>query len=379
MSALKDNFLATLSHELRTPLSAILGWVHILRRGGAGTAKDWQKGVDTIERNARVQVQLIDDLLDMNRIASGKVRLDMQPVEPLAFIEAALETARPAADVKHIQIERLLDPSVGAIAGDPGRLQQVMGNLLSNAVKFTPEGGKIQVSLEREESQVKITVADSGVGIKPDFLEHVFERFRQADASTTRRFGGLGLGLSIVKSLVESHGGNVVATSAGEGRGASFIVRLPALALQGEEAAPLSGRVCAPAPFAATDLAGLTLLVVDDDEDGRELARRVLVECNARVLSAGSAADALALVESQRPDMMISDIGMPEMDGFTLLKNVRALGEARGGALPAIALTAFARPEDRAQALEAGFAAHLVKPVEPQQLLAAIAAAVDRD
>jgi CheY-like chemotaxis protein len=254
-----------------------------------------------------------------------------------------------------------------------------MGNLLSNAVKFTPEGGKIQVSLEREESQVKITVADSGVGIKPDFLEHVFERFRQADASTTRRFGGLGLGLSIVKSLVESHGGNVAATSAGEGRGASFIVRLPALALQGEEAAPLSGRVCAPAPFAATDLAGLTLLVVDDDEDGRELARRVLVECNARVLSAGSAADALALVESQRPDMMISDIGMPEMDGFTLLKSVRALGEARGGALPAIALTAFARPEDRAQALEAGFAAHLVKPVEPQQLLAAIAAAVDRD
>ena len=226
MSALKDDFLATLSHELRTPLSAILGWVHILRRGKA-TGPDLQRGLDTIERNSRVQIQLIDDLLDMNRIASGKVRLDVQPVEPMAFVEAALETVRPAAHAKGITLESELDPAVGPIPGDPGRLQQVLGNLLSNAVKFTQPGGRILVRLAAAGAQVEITVADNGAGIRPDFVDHVFERFRQADASSTRRYGGLGLGLAIVKNLVELHGGTVSAHSEGEGKGATFRVCLP--------------------------------------------------------------------------------------------------------------------------------------------------------
>ncbi len=376
MSALKDDFLATLSHELRTPLSAILGWVHILRRG-AGKPQDLQKGLDTIERNSRLQIQLIDDLLDMNRIASGKVRLDMQPVEPIMFIESALETVRPAAESKGIRIERLLDPSVGPVPGDPGRLQQVMGNLLSNAIKFTPQGGLVQVRLKREDLHVDITVTDSGVGIKPDFLHHVFERFRQGDSSTTRRYGGLGLGLSIVKSLVELHGGAVRAASAGEGQGASFSVRLPSGAEHGQ---PIDGHApirLAPA-YRARNLSGLKILVVDDDDDGRELARRVLLECDAQVLTAASAAEALSLIETQKPDLMISDIGMPDIDGFGLLERVRMLGRERGGALPAVALTAFARPEDRMQALGAGFSAHLAKPVEPPELLATVAALVGR-
>lgn len=380
MSALKDDFLATLSHELRTPLSAIMGWVHILRRG-LGTPQDLQKGLDTIERNTRLQVQLIDDLLDMNRIASGKVRLDMQPVEPIMFIEAALETVRPAADAKGVRIERMLEPAVAAVPGDPGRLQQVMGNLLSNAIKFTPQGGTVRVALAQEESQVKITVTDSGIGIKPDFLDHVFERFRQADASTTRRYGGLGLGLSIVKSLVELHGGSVSVSSPGEGLGASFSIGLPAPLAKGRDTpgssdqhAPIS---LTPA-YDAIDLSGLKILVVDDDADGRELARRVLGECEAQVITAGSATEALLLIESERPDVLVSDIGMPDVDGFSLLKRVRNLGAARGGHLPAVALTAFARPEDKTQALRAGFTAHLAKPVEPPELLATVAAVVGR-
>ena len=377
MSALKDDFLATLSHELRTPLSAIMGWVHILRRG-LGTPQDLQKGLDTIERNTRLQVQLIDDLLDMNRIASGKVRLDMQPVEPIMFIEAALETVRPAADAKGVRIERMLEPSIPALPGDPGRLQQVMGNLLSNAVKFTPKGGTVRVALAHEDGQVRITVTDSGIGIKPDFVEHVFERFRQADASTTRRYGGLGLGLSIVKSLVELHGGSVSVSSPGEGLGASFCVCLPPFATGPTQSSPQERPIRVAARYDAIDLSGLTILVVDDDADGRELARRVLGECEAKVVTAASAAEALSLVESRRPDVLVSDIGMPDMDGFALLKRIRSLGEARGGDLPAIALTAFARPEDRTQALRAGFAAHLTKPVEPPELLATVASVAGR-
>ena len=380
MSALKDDFLATLSHELRTPLSAIMGWVQILRRG-LGTPQDLQKGLDTIERNTRLQVQLIDDLLDMNRIASGKVRLDVQPVEPILFIEAALETVRPAADAKNVRIERMLEPSVAAVPGDPGRLQQVMGNLLSNAIKFTPRGGKVQVALSQQDAQVKITVTDSGIGIKPDFLDHVFERFRQADASTTRRYGGLGLGLSIVKNLVELHGGSVSVSSPGEGLGASFCIRLPAPPAKGRDAARSPGEQAAisltPA-YDAIDLSGVKILVVDDDADGRELARRVLLECEAQVFCAANAAEALSLIESERPDVLVSDIGMPDVDGFSLLRRVRGLGEAAGGDLPAVALTAFARPEDRTQALRAGFAAHLVKPVEPPELLATVAGVVGR-
>ena len=381
MSALKDDFLATLSHELRTPLSAIMGWIHILRRG-VKNPDDVQKGLDTIERNSRAQVQLIDDLLDMNRIASGKVRLDIQPVEPIQFIDAALETVRPAADGKGVRIERLLDPSVGPIPGDPGRLQQVMTNLLSNSIKFTPRGGKVQVMLARVGSHVEITVVDTGIGIQSAFVDHVFERFRQADASSTRKYGGLGLGLSIVKSLVELHGGTVRAASDGEGLGARFSVHLPVPLARGYgtgygQRQPDSRDPLA-APFHPPDLSGLTVLVVDDDPDGRELARRLLSECAAKVVVAGSAAEALALFKANRPDVLVSDIGMPEMDGFELLRRLRAMGQERGGHLPAIALTALARSEDRTRALQAGFVAHLSKPVEPPELLATVASAAGR-
>ena len=381
MGALKDDFLATLSHELRTPLSAILGWTQILRRG-VKTPEDLQKGLDTIERNSRLQVQLIEDLLDMNRIASGKVRLDIQPVAPILFIEAALETVRPAADGKGVRIERVLDPSVGPIPGDPSRLQQVMSNLLSNAIKFTPRGGKVQVVMERVNSHVEITVSDSGIGIKPDFVAHVFERFRQGDASTSRQYGGLGLGLAIVKSLVELHGGSVRASSAGEGQGASFCLHLPVPLVRGYSTSDTRqhprGPVQLAGAFKALDLSGLKILVVDDDADGRELVRRVLCESDAEVLLAANALEALALVEAHKPDLLVSDIGMPDVDGYELLKRIRALGRERGGRLPAIALTAFARSQDRTQALHAGFVAHLTKPVESPELLATVASAAGR-
>jgi PAS domain S-box-containing protein len=381
MSALKDEFLATLSHELRTPLSAILGWSHILRRGVKSEA-DLQKGLDTIERNARMQTRLIEDLLDMSRIASGKVRLDIQPVAPVAVIEAAIETVRPAADAKGIRLDKLLDPAAGPISGDPARLQQVVWNLLSNAIKFTPKEGKVQVVLERVNSHVEISVADSGIGIKPEFLAHVFERFRQADASTTRTHGGLGLGLSIVKNLVELHGGTVHAHSEGEGRGATFAVHLPLAIMYlgangGSRVHPQTPLLVAH-DFRVPDLSGIRVLVVDDEADARELIKRVLSECDAEVISAGSAAEALELVRKHRPHVLVSDIGMPDVDGFELLKRVRALGEAAGGKVPAIALTAFARSDDRTRALRAGFLVHVSKPVEPSELVATVATVAGR-
>jgi PAS domain S-box-containing protein len=381
MSELKDEFLATLSHELRTPLSAILGWAHILRRGVKSEA-DLHKGLDTIERNARVQTRLIEDLLDMSRIASGKVRLDIQPVAPVAFIEAAIETVRPAADAKGIRLEKLLDPSAGPISGDPGRLQQVIWNLLSNAIKFTPKEGKVQVVLERVNSHIEISVADTGIGIKPEFLAHVFERFRQGDASTTRAHGGLGLGLSIVKNLVELHGGTVRAESVGEGRGATFSVALPLpIAHRGSyEASRLhpQSATAAAIDFRRPDLSGIKVLVVDDEPDARELIKRLLSECAAEVLAAATAAEALEMVRRHRPHVLVSDIGMPEVDGFELLRRVRALGDAGGGRLPAIALTAFARSDDRTRALRAGFLVHVSKPVEASELVATVAAVAGR-
>ncbi len=379
-SQMKDEFLATLSHELRTPLSSILGWSQVLR-GGGKTPGDLQKGLDVIERNARVQTQLIEDLLDMSRIISGKVRLDIQPVQPMSFVEAAIETVRPAAEAKDIRIEKILDPQAGPVSGDPNRLQQVVWNLLSNAIKFTPKEGKVQVLLERVNSHIEISVADTGMGIEPRFIDHVFERFRQQDSSTTRRYGGLGLGLSIVKNLVELHGGTVRAQSAGAGQGATFSVLLPVAVLQRAE--PRSRvhpkSAVPPTPELRTiDLTGVTVLVVDDQPDARELVARVLQDCNARVLTAGSAEDALALVERERPHVLVSDIGMPDVDGYELLRRVRALGEARGGKLPAIALTAFARSEDRTRALRAGFLVHVSKPVEPSELIASVASVAGR-
>ncbi len=377
---LKDEFLATLSHELRTPLNSILGWSQVLKMGA--NAQDLQRGLDAIERNARVQAQLIEDLLDMSRIISGKMRLDIQSLEPISVIEAAIETIRPAAEAKEIRIEKLFDPGAGPIYGDPSRLQQIIWNLLSNAVKFTPKAGKIQVLVERVNSHIEISIADTGIGIKPEFLPFVFERFRQADASTTRVFGGLGLGLSIVKHLAELHGGTVHVKSAGEGQGTTFAVHLPRPVLRrsedgAERIHPTTSSAAAVA-FKHSDLSGLKVLVVDDEADARDLVRHVLAECDAEVYTASVAEEALALVESARPHVLISDIGMPNIDGYELLRRVRALGVAKGGQLPAIALTAFARSEDRTRALRAGFLVHVSKPVEPSELVATVASVAGR-
>ena len=381
ISGLKDTFLANLSHELRTPLSAILGWAQVLRHHLSDNP-DMRHGLDAIERNARVQAQLIEDLLDMSRIASGKVRLDIQATDPVAFVEAAVETVRPAAESKGIRLEKFLDPLAGPISGDPGRLQQVVWNLLTNAVKFTPKGGRVQILLKRINSHIEISVADTGCGLKPEFLPHLFERFRQADATTTRKHGGLGLGLSIVKQLVELHGGSVYATSDGEGHGATFTVELPLTVVHrslhnGERLHPQAPQFDS-LDFRPTDLAGIKVLVVDDEADARELLKRVLTDCGATVITADGAIEALARIESDRPDVLVSDIGMPDVDGYAFLKQVRALGKERGGRLPAIALTAFARSEDRTRALLAGFLVHVAKPVDPSELVATIASVVGR-
>ncbi|MCC2972521.1 ATP-binding protein [Massilia sp. IC2-476] len=383
-SQMKDEFLATLSHELRTPLSAILGWSQVLRRGSRDGA-DLQRGLQTIERNARAQAQLIEDLLDMSRITSGKVLLDMQTIAPASFIDAAIETVRPAADAKHIAIEKRYGAPGALVAGDSGRLQQVIWNLLSNAIKFTPRDGSVAVEVGEREAEggkvVAVTVRDTGAGIRPEFITHVFERFRQEDASMTRRHGGLGLGLSIVKHLVEQHGGTVRAESPGEGLGSSFTIELPAVEAPASGNRPGSGTP-APAPAqdaagapdaAAGDLTGMTVLVVDDARDGRELIARILTDCHARVRIAASAREAFDALRADRPHVLISDLGMPEVDGFELIGWVRALPREQGGQLPAIALTAFARPEDRLKALEAGFSTHISKPVEPGELIAAVA------
>jgi PAS domain S-box-containing protein len=376
-SQMKDEFLATLSHELRTPLSAILGWAQVLRRGSRDGA-DLQRGLQTIERNARAQAQLIEDLLDMSRITSGKVLLDMQTLAPHAFIDAAIETVRPAADAKNIGIDKHYDREAGLVAGDPARLQQVIWNLLSNAIKFTPRDGLVTIELARREGHVAIIVRDTGAGVKPEFITHVFERFRQADASTTRRHGGLGLGLSIVKHLIEQHGGTVRAESPGEGRGATFTIELP---LANQHAAPArTGRAPYTLPTPATpnltlrDLSGVAVLVVDDDRDARELIARILTDCHATVRIAASAREAFAALRAAPPHLLISDLGMPEVDGFELLGWVRGLARDAGGQVPAVALTAFARSEDRLRALEAGFSAHISKPVEPSELIATVAA-----
>lgn len=380
-SAMKDDFLATLSHELRTPLSAILGWAQVLRLRSVGEA-ELKQGLETIERNARVQVQLIEDLLDMSRITSGKLRLDVQTVEPITFVEAAMNTVRPAAEAKGLRLESILSPDAGPVAGDPARLQQVVWNLLSNAVKFTPKGGKVQVVLRRVNSHVELSVSDTGIGIKPEFLPHVFDRFRQGDPSTTRLFGGLGLGLSIVKRLVELHGGTVQVQSAGEDRGSGFTVSLPVSAphVQGPDTSAGDRKhIEANAlDFQYVDLSHVRVLVVDDEADTRELVARVLSECNATVTTAANAHQALETFAKQAPDVLISDIGMPDVDGYELLKRIRARGAACGGRTPAIALTAFARSEDRTRALRAGFLVHVAKPVEPSELVATVASVAGR-
>ena len=377
LSASKDEFLALLSHELRTPLNAILGWTQILRNGSVASA-NFDKGLGVIERNVRAQTQLVDDLLDMSRIISGQMRLDVQPVMPFAFVQGAIESARPAADARGVLLEAILDPVAGPVSGDANRLQQVVWNLISNAIKFTPRGGHVQVTFERVNSNIEICVADSGIGIRPDFLPHIFERFRQADATSTREHGGLGLGLSIVKHIVELHGGTVEASSDGEGQGATFRVRLPLAVSRSNPDRPhehprSSQRPAV--PFVNADLSNLVVLVVDDDPDSRDLLHRLLSDCGATVTAAASAAEALAATNIQRPDLLISDIGMPEVDGYQLLRSLRASSDVR---FPAIALTAFARSEDRTRALLAGFVAHVSKPVEPAELIATVAAVSGR-
>ncbi len=386
-NAMKDEFLATLSHELRTPLSAILGWVHILRRKLPAELADLQKGVDVIERSTRMQTRLIEDLLDMSRVVSGKLRLDVQPVAPITFVEAAVDILRPAADAAGVHIETELDAAAGPVSGDAARLQQVVWNLVANAVKFTPRGGAVKVSLARVTSHVEITVADTGAGIRADFLPYIFDRFRQADGSTSRRHGGLGLGLSIVHHLMELHGGSVLATSDGPGKGATFIVSLPIKSVHlntqdgGERVHPEVEDPRGPVVFDPDELKGLRVLVVDDEPDARELLQRVLEESGAQVVAADSAQAAMAVMQSAaaaRFDVLVSDIGMPGTDGYELLRQVRDLGAENGGALPAIALTAFARPEDRIKAVRGGFNVHMAKPVEPSEIVATVASLAGR-
>lgn len=378
MSSMKDEFLATLSHELRTPLGAILGWAQILRRG-AKSEQDLQKGLETIERNARVQAQLIEDLLDMSRINSGKLRLDLQPIRPASVVEAAVESVRPLAAGKDVRIEMLVDPLAGKVPGDPGRLQQVVWNLLSNAIKFTARGGLVQVRLTRTDGMVEIAVTDNGVGIAPEFVGQAFDRFRQADGSTTRSYGGLGLGLSIVKSLTDMHGGTVKAHSAGLGKGATFTVILPALPDEEGDGRERPARAAHGAQsFVLMDLSGLKVLVVDDEPDARDMLRRLLEDCDATVIAAASAGEALALLQRELPDVLVSDIGMPGVDGYEFLRRVRLLDREHGGRTPAIALTAFARSQDRTQALRAGYLAHVAKPVEPSELVATVASVAGR-
>ena len=371
---MKDDFLATLSHELRTPLNAILGWAKMLHSGKVD-GEDLEEGLSAIERNSQVQAQLIDDLLDISRIISGNLRLEVQRLHLSEIIEAALAAVLPAAKAKEICIHKVLDSLAGPVTGDAARLQQVVWNLLSNAVKFTPKGGKVQVLLERVNSHVEITVIDTGIGIKPEFLPHVFDRFRQADATTTRRHGGLGLGLSIVKQLVEMHGGSIRAKSPGEGQGATFTVTLPIIVVHPEQPEPQKVR---PKESDSTEdicqeaaLAGLKVLVVDDEPDARQLIRRVLVDCEAEVAVASSAAEALAVIGQFRPDVLVCDIGMPEQDGYDLIREVRANPATKD--IPAAALTAFARTEDRKRSLLAGFQTHVAKPVDPAELTAAVA------
>jgi signal transduction histidine kinase/CheY-like chemotaxis protein len=373
-SRLKDEFVATLSHELRTPLSAILGWAHILREP-AIEPDQIRAGVEVIERNARAQAQIIEDLLDMSRIIAGQIRLDVQQVDLADVVESALGTVRPAAEAKGIRLHTLVDPKVGAVRGDPQRLQQIVWNLLSNAIKFTPKDGRVEVSIARVNSHVEIAVADTGQGIRSEFLPHVFDRFRQADGSTTRRHSGLGLGLSIVKQLVELHGGTIRAKSAGAGQGATFTVELPRMPVHEEEFERAHPETPAPVSFAhePMSLTGLRVLVVDDEPDAREIVRRLLAGHGAVPECAASAIEALAAFRKMRPDVIISDIGMPEKDGYELIRDIREMEKTLGGTTPAVALTAFARSADRTRAMLAGYQMHLAKPVEPAELIATVA------
>jgi len=373
---IKDEFLATVSHELRTPLTSILGWSQMLVSGQLNVQES-KRAVETILRNARAQKEIIDDLLDISRIITGKLRLDLHSVELARMIEAVVEGMRPAADAKNIHLRTAIDPQIDPISGDPDRLQQIIWNLLSNAIKFTPEGGRVEVRLERSDSQVEIAISDTGQGIDPELLLHVFDRFRQFDSSSRRRHGGLGLGLSIVRQLVELHGGTVTAESPGVGAGTTVKVMLPVTSVQHD----LNNMEKTPLPIIEGNnptesepaLNGVRIVVVDDEQDSRELMAAALTMRGAEVASFGSAIEALEEIERQPFDVLVSDIGMPEMDGYWLINKVRQLPPERGGGIPAAALTAYAGIEDRKRALVAGYQLHIPKPVEPAELTSVVA------
>lgn len=372
----KDEFLATVSHELRTPLTAILGWTQLLQRKPSRSAEEMHKGLAAIARNARSQAELIEDLLDTGRIMSGKLRLEIQTVEAVTVVQAALDTVRPAAEAKGVDLVAHLDPGTGPIECDPNRLQQVVCNLLTNAVKFTSPGGSIRVSLTRGEAHIEITVADTGKGIPAEFLPHVFDRFAQADGSITRLHGGLGLGLAIVKSLVEMHDGRVQARSPGEGKGTTFSVTLPRVGVRPRvegEAPEHAGDPRPALPPCDVSLAGLTILVVDDESDARDVLSQVLGDCRAAVCTAASAREALGIMHRERIDLVLSDIAMPGEDGYWLIREIRSLPPEKGGTVPAAALTALARSEDIGRALRAGYQRHIPKPVDHSDLLAVVA------
>ncbi|HEX3250141.1 MAG TPA: ATP-binding protein [Pyrinomonadaceae bacterium] len=378
---LKDEFLATISHELRNPLNAIMGWAHMMRLGNL-TPANMERAVETIYRNAKSQGQLVADLLDVSRIISGKLRLDMRTVDPINIVNAAIDSIRPASDAKSIRLQTILDPAAGPISGDADRLQQIVWNLLTNAVKFTPKGGKIQVTVQRVNTHIEIVVSDSGVGISKEFLPYVFDRFRQADASTTRIHGGLGLGLSIVHQLVDLHGGTVAVASEGEGKGATFTITLPFVGVvvgQKEDEAAHPTQHDETISFEGLpSLHGLKVLVVDDEPDTRELISEVLKECGSEVITSRSAVEALEALEQYKPDILISDLGMPDEDGYSLISKIRALPAERGGQIPAAALTAYARAEDRMRVLRSGFQFHLPKPIDSAELVTVVASLAGR-
>ncbi|HZN06170.1 MAG TPA: ATP-binding protein [Pyrinomonadaceae bacterium] len=371
---MKDEFLATLSHELRTPLTSLLGWSSVLREAKRDE-KVLNQGLEAIDRNARVQAQLIDDLLDVSRIVSGKLNLDVRPLDISSVTRAAINVVRPAADAKNIKLDYSAEPGVGAISADSARLHQIVWNLLSNAVKFTPQGGQIMIRIEQDGPHAKITVKDTGQGIDAEFLPRVFDRFRQADSSTTRSFGGLGLGLAIVRHLVELHGGTVSAESEGVGKGATFSATFPLLTGRTEPIAH-SGETCAPE---IRSLDGLRVLLVDDEAEAREIISTVIGRTGAEVKTCISASEALVKLVEWRPDVILSDIAMPEEDGYSFIGKVRSLPREKGGETPAAALTAYARDEDRVQALAAGYQMHIAKPIGASQLVTMVAKLAGRE
>jgi signal transduction histidine kinase/CheY-like chemotaxis protein len=379
-SRIKDDFLASLSHELRTPLNAILGYSRMLRSGIVAPDKK-QKAIDTIERNATSLTQIVEDVLDISRIVSGKLRLNVQAVEFPEIVRSAMDAIAPAADAKGVRIETVLDPHAAPISGDPERLQQILWNLLSNAVKFTSRGGRVQVRLERVNSHVEVSVSDTGIGISPDFLPHVFERFRQADSGIARGRGGLGLGLPIARQLTEMHGGTIEVSSGGVGKGATFRVKIPLMILHPmpEQLPRVHPRSDASTrKVGVTDLEGVHVLAVDDEPDALSLLSEALEAAGARVTTAKNAQEALTRLDLEVPDVVVADLGMPQMDGFGFINRLRRHVNPRVREVPAAALTAYARSEDRMKALRAGFQIHLAKPIDPAELVTTIAALARR-